>query len=494
MKKAKTDIHLKSVEQIQSNSELSQTIERLFQRHKNRLLKASYLYSSLNYSKLVSEEIMRHERDENVDEKVFLKNKTLTRETLSQLFRIQLRNPIERYLKLKRPLTAEGLSADVNRYGKTLFSQSKVRFLKIKDRLEKMVLPLNGKTLLLNQLAILKTENQKKYKDMLMTGLLNYAIESRFTTDEHRLEMVFLAGIFHDIGFVVLDPKYHDLSSTDFTIHDLKKIQSHTEVGYHVLKAHLKNEIANAAMNHHIGEDNSGYPRKVFSQPDRISKLTGFTSAFIACLRKHSLKNALKIQDIYSRDKSYFGEALTPFFKREFYDTLIDLDLQYNKTGQNIDIKFNRKYSVVLHNFLVYIFDLCHELKKIDQLLLNYTWKKSHRLELQGDIDDVFDHINKLNIIMKSCGKSPGLRQIMQNNTLASQILGDIEIISMELHRNNEFLSGLFSFLNTKSADFSFENSVYKKSLEFSDNIKRNISDQLEKEVSVFNMLSSISG
>ena len=93
---------------------------------------------------------------------------------------------------------------------------------------------------------------------------------------------------------------------------------------------------------------------------------------------------------------------------------------------------------------------------------------------------------------MKSCGKSPGLRQIMKDNTLASKILGDIEIISMELHRNNQFLHGLFSFLNTKSNDHTFESSVYKKSLEFSDNIRRNISDQLEKEVSVFHMLSSI--
>lgn len=479
---------------VQTDDSQSEIVDRRFNQHKMRLLRATYLYSNLNYSKLVSEEIMRHDRDENINEKVFLKNKALTRETLSQLFKIKLKQPIERYLELKRPLNEEGLLADITRYGRTFFKGSKVSFSKIQSQIEEFVLPLKKKKTILKHLAILKVENQKKYKDMLVTGLLNYVIESKCSEDTKRLETVFLSGLFHDIGFLFLDPKFNDRSSTNFTINDLKKVQAHTQLGYHVLKSEFGSQIANASMNHHIGEDNSGYPRKIFAPPDRISKLTGFNSAFLACLRKHSLTNALKIQDIYSRDKSYFGEKLVPFFKREFYDILVQLDLQYNKEGENVEIKFNRKYSVVLHNFLVYILDLVHELKKIDQLLLNYSWKKSNRLELQNDIDDVFDHINKLFIIMRSCGKSPGLRVIMKDNIMASKILGDIEIISMELHRNNHFLSGLFSFLNTKSDDFTFENSVFKKSLEFSDNIKRNISDQLEKEVSVFNMLSSISG
>lgn len=479
--------------QIDTDDTPSEIAQRLFYKHKVRMLKATYLYSNLNYSKLLSEEILRHDRDAAIDEKVFLKNKTLTRETLSQLLKIKLKHPIENYLILKRPLTATGLAADVVRFGKIFYKDSKISFSKINTDLESIILPLDEKDSLLKHLSILKIENQKKYKDMVLTGILNYVIEAQATQDRQRLENCFLAGLFHDIGFLYLDPKYQDRSSVNFSIHDLKNIQSHTETGYHLLKPHFNKEIVSAAMNHHIGEDKSGYPRKLYSQPDRISKLTGFTSAFIACLRKHCLKNALKIQDIYSREKSYFGEGLTPFFKREFYEKLKGLNIQYNKEGQSVDIQFNRRYSVVLHNFLVYIFDLCHELKKIDTLLLNYTWKRSHRLELQNDIDDVFDHINKLNIIMKSCGKSPGLRQIMKNNQMASKILGDIEIISMELHRNNHFLYGLFSYLNTKSNDFSFESSVFKKAIEFTNNIKRNISDQLEKEVSVFNMLSSIS-
>lgn len=478
--------------QLKTDTTPSETAHRLFHKHKKRILKATYLYSNLNYSKLLSDEILRHDRDERIDEKIFLKNKTLTRQTLNQLFKITLKNPIERYLILKQPLTAERLMADITHYGDLFFKDSYFSFARIRDDLKEIVFSLTEKETLLKQLSILKIENQKKYTDMVLTGVLNYVIESRNGNDSSQLRTVFLAGLFHDIGFLVMDPKYHDRSTVNFTIHDLKNIKSHTEMGYHLLKPHVNDGVANAAMNHHIGEDNSGYPRKVFSPPDRTANLTGFSSAFIACLRKHHLKNALKIQDIYSRDQSYFGEPLIPFYNREFYDILESLNLQYNKDGESVDLQFNRKYSVVLHNFLIYIFDLCHELGKIDHLLLNYTWNSSHRLDLQNDIDDVFDHINRLNIIMKSCGKSPGLRQIMKDNRLASRILGDVEIISLELHRNNHFLQGMFSFLNTKSDDFAFETSVFKKAVEFSNNIKRNISDHLEKEVSVFRMLSSI--
>jgi len=81
---------------------------------------------------------------------------------------------------------------------------------------------------------------------------------------------------------------------------------------------------------------------------------------------------------------------------------------------------------VILHNFLVYIYDLGQELKKVDILLLKYTSDKAApRLELQDDIDDVFDHIRKLGMIISSCGKSPGIRHIMNDKILASSILGD---------------------------------------------------------------------
>ncbi|MFH2093707.1 MAG: HD domain-containing phosphohydrolase [Pseudomonadota bacterium] len=483
-----------SEQKVNGDFKPSDITDQQFQKHKARLLKATYLYTSLNYSKLITDEILQHERDKAIDEKVFLKNKTLTRETLSQIFKIKLKHPIESYLVLKKPLTPEGLYADSIQFGKVFFNGSKVHVSKIQDIIKKSIFSLNSKPVILTQLAILKTENQKKYKDMLITGLLNYAMESHQTDNQKKLETSFLAGMLHDIGFLYLDPKYHDRKTIQFSIEDLKKIQAHTELGFCLLEPWFDSDIANAAMNHHIGEDNSGYPRQRIIPSSRISKLTGFTSAFLACLRKYSLTNALKIQDIYSRDKSYFGEKLTPFYKRDFYESLKNLDLQYNKTGQNVDIEFNRKYSVILHNFLVYIFDLGNELKKIDSLLLSYASKFSHRLELQNDIDDVFDHIKKLKIIIESCGKSPGLRHIMKDNLLASKILGDVEIISMELHRNNQFLQGLFSYLNTKSGDKLFESSVYKKAVEYSGNIKRNISDHLEKEVSVFNFLSSVSG
>ncbi|NOX34116.1 MAG: hypothetical protein GXP56_10335 [Deltaproteobacteria bacterium] len=477
-----------------SDVEESDQIIRQYQKHKRWLLKATYHYSSLNYSKLVSKEILRHDRDKSIDEKAFLKNKTLTKKTLSQIIKINLKNPIESYLVLNKPLTAEDLILDINMVGETFFKGSLVDFSGIKCAFKRFLYSLRQERVILNQLAVLKMQNPRKYMDMLRTGILNYVIESRLTDKKNDIENCFIAGILHDIGFLYLDPKYHDMAPGRFSINDLKNIQIHTQLGFHLLKPWFHEDILNAAMNHHIGEDNSGYPRRVVIKPNRISKLTGFASSFVSCLRKYKLKNALKIQDVYSREKSYLGESLSPLFKRDFYEILETLKIQFNKKGRNIDVQFNRRYSVILHNFLVYIFDLGQELKKIDTLLLNYIRDKaSHRLELQNDIDDVFDHIKKLNIIIKSCGKSPGIRRIMKDNLLASSILGDIEIISMELHRNNRFLIGLLNYLNTKIKDFTFETAVLKKALEFSGNIKRNVSSQLEKEINIFNLLNAIS-
>ena len=39
----------------------------------------------------------------------------------------------------------------------------------------------------------------------------------------------------------------------------------------------------------------------------------------------------------------------------------------------------------------------------------------------------------------------------------------------------------------------TFESTVFKKATEFSNNIKRNISTQVEKEVNIFNLLNAIS-
>ena len=347
-----------------------------YQKHKLWLIKATYHYSSLNYSKLVSKEILRHDRDESIDEKIFLKNKTLTKETLSQIIKINLKNPIESYLILKNPLTVEDIIADINKLGHIFFKDSLIDFSKKKCVFKKFLYLLKEERVVLNQLAILKTQNPKKYVDMLGTGMLNYVIESRFTQDLKTLENSFIAGVLHDIGFLYLDPKYHDRTTGSFSINDLKTMQSHTELGFHLLKPWFHEDILNATMNHHIGEDSSGYPRQTVIKPNRISKLTGFASSFISCLRKHKLKNALKIQEIYSRKKSHSGETLTPFFKRDFYEILKNLKIQFNKKGQNIDVDFNRKYSVILHNFLVYIFDLGRELQKIESLLLNYTMYK----------------------------------------------------------------------------------------------------------------------
>lgn len=480
---------------IVSDVEETDKITTLYRKHKLRLLKAKYHYSSLNYSKLLSTEILSHEGQQNVDEKKFFKNTTLTRENLAGIINLNLKKPIEAYLVLKKPLTVSEIIKDVEILGEVLFKNSSVDFCKDKGRIKKFLGRMNHQDVVLNQLAILKAESPDKYCDMLRTGILNYVIESRFTNVDFVLEESFLSGVLHDLGFLYLDPRYLDSQSKPFSIKDLKTIQNHTYLGYHILKPWFPENIINAAMTHHIGEDNSGYPRQIGVKPNRIAKLTGFASSFVACLRKHKLEKALKLQEIYSREQSHAGDKLKPVFKREFYQILESLEIQDNTTGNDHQPGYNRKYSVILHNFLVYIYDLGRELAGIDTELLNYIRDKAaHRLDLQDDIDDVFDHIKKLKVIINSSGKSPGLRRIMNDGFLASGILGDIEIISMELHRNNRFFIGLFSYLNSKLKDITFESTVYKKARGFSSNIKRNISDQVEKQISVFDLLNAISG
>jgi response regulator RpfG family c-di-GMP phosphodiesterase len=472
--------------------EETQEIAGFYRKHKIRILKANHHYSKLHYSELLSKEVLTPNQDETIDEADLLKSKFLTRETLNGIIQLNLKQPIEAYLVLRSPLSFEDLATDIERIGQSFFQDSRVNYGSVKPRLKKYAGRLKEEQVVLNQLSLLRAENPSRYTDMIRTGILNVAIESRFTEDDQLLEDCLLAGVLHDIGFLYLDERYNGKGSGKFTINDLKKIQSHSELGYHLLKPWFHDNILNAAINHHVGEDRSGYPRQQSLTPNRLSSLTCFSSAFVSCLRKYQLHKAMKIQEIYSREQSHSGEPLKPFFNRQFYQTLEDLDIRFNQEGGHINLGFCKKYAVLLHNFLVYIHDLGREINKIDQLLLNYIRDNAaHRLDLQNDIDDVFDHIKKLNIIIHSCGTSPGLRSIMTDKFMASKILGDIEIISMELHRNNRFLIGLFSYLNSKIKDPGFEASIFKKALDFSHNIKRNISSHIEKDVSIFDMFKA---
>lgn len=476
-------------------SEIKETreIHSCYRRHKSWILTSENLYSGFDYPKLLTNEIQRHDLATDINQDLFFRNKILTSEVLSQLIKINLKNPIEAYLELKHPLPVEELLNDIEATGERFLGGSIIDYSKIRCCLKKYVNCLSDKETVLNQLALLKHEDPKKYYDMIMTGILNYAIESQYTDNEKKLKDCFVGGLLHDIGFLYLDARYRKRDLKQFTVVDLKKIQNHAELGYHLLKAEFNDNIINAAINHHIGEDKTGYPRQMAVQPNRLSSLTCFASSFVSCLRKHKLHKAVKIQEIYSRKQSHYGDELAPFFKRDFYNVLENLDLKFNQSGTNVDIEFNRKYSVALHNFLVYIDGLNQNLERIDDMLLDYIKNNAaHRLELQDDVDDIFDHIKRLNIVLKSCGKTPGLRKIMKDDSIASGILSDIEIIFMELHRNNRFLIGLFSYLNSKIKDTVFESTVYKKALIFSKNIQQNISSRMNQGNTIFDLLSTV--
>jgi HD-GYP domain-containing protein (c-di-GMP phosphodiesterase class II) len=87
-------------------------------------------------------------------------------------------------------------------------------------------------------------------------------IASEYPLSDKEIHNAFIAGLFHDIGLLHIDPAVL-FKKTELSADEWRAIQSHVVIGYLVFKGSdiANQEVARAILEHHECCDGTGYPK-----------------------------------------------------------------------------------------------------------------------------------------------------------------------------------------------------------------------------------------
>ena len=115
----------------------------------------------------------------------------------------------------------------------------------------------------------------------LNTAILASTMGYKLEYDEDVIEKLAQAALLHDIGMTRLPKEI--LEKTNLSQQDNKIFQTHTQMGYKILKyeMHLPEDICLVALEHHENNDGSGYPFKLSGeQISSLTRVVGLCSFF----------------------------------------------------------------------------------------------------------------------------------------------------------------------------------------------------------------------
>lgn len=136
----------------------------------------------------------------------------------------------------------------------------------IRDKIIQDILTNSASVMMSSQFKLL---GEYKRCHALNTAILSGALAKSMDLSESVINDIVLASLIHDIGKSKLSPEL--LSKTSYTQDEQKEYQSHTKLGYKIIRAEMKlpENIAKIALDHHEYNDGSGYPYG--KSGDRIS-------------------------------------------------------------------------------------------------------------------------------------------------------------------------------------------------------------------------------
>lgn len=130
-------------------------------------------------------------------------------------------------------------------------------FMNVRDKIVHDIILEAHDVSLCSQLKLLGEYNKCH---ALNTAILGGAVAKKLNMNEGIIYDIVLAGLLHDIGKTRLPQDL--LNKTNLSSQEQKQLQTHTKIGYRILKTDmdLPENIAKVALDHHECNDGTGYP------------------------------------------------------------------------------------------------------------------------------------------------------------------------------------------------------------------------------------------
>ena len=246
------------------------------------------------------------------------------------LLQHKLMKPLEQCVGIASSLNARELFDYLNKFANNIPGLAPVTCNEEYQKVLRQVCLFYEKYPLLQQnLTVLVLRAPKIYFQGLFSAMAGLAIAIQLKLPVKDLQTTFIAGLFHDVGFLYLQPEL-SYKNQEFTNEEWKALQAHPLIAQRFLShvPELPKEIGMAIANHHERIDGTGYPHQIFG--DRLSMVSQIIAATDNIIFNHAryqdygphahtmLLTALKLSDniyfesVYDAAMVLFKQAPAP--------------------------------------------------------------------------------------------------------------------------------------------------------------------------------------
>ncbi|MDO8336249.1 MAG: HD domain-containing phosphohydrolase [Candidatus Saccharibacteria bacterium] len=246
------------------------------------------------------------------------------------LLQHKLMKPLEQCVGIANSMDARALFDYLNKFAKNLPGLYAVTNNESYQKTLRLACLFYEKYPLLRQnLTVLALRARHIYFQGIFSALAGVAIARKLNLSLPEIQATFIAGLFHDVGFLYLEPHLLE-KSHGFSADEWRALQAHPLIAQRFLGMvpGLPKEIGIVITDHHERIDGTGYPRHIFG--DKISMVSQIIAATDQIIFNHSrykdfgvhahslLLAALKLSDniyfesVYNAATILFKEAPPP--------------------------------------------------------------------------------------------------------------------------------------------------------------------------------------
>ncbi|WP_310603543.1 HD-GYP domain-containing protein [Anaerosporobacter sp.] len=188
----------------------------------------------------------------------------------------------------------------------------------------------------------MQLKQNRMYMHSLNTALISNMLARWLKFPEKEIDDITLAGLFHDIGMLMLPEEMLEKSEDEYTEEDREVLKRHTIYGYrYLMKRELNRQIGLTALSHHEKIDGSGYPLQVMGQTTcEYSKIVAIADAYDELtLTEDGARNPFSLIHEFEKDgMTKYDPKYIMVFLTGIMDTYMGCDvlLSDNRVGRII--------------------------------------------------------------------------------------------------------------------------------------------------------------